>query len=351
MYTITSGETTPVSNNSSFDGGQHMSGENIVWVGKEDGDLEVYLVSINRPITTAPADGAVLTNNLRPTYEWKPISPEPSYYKLLIKDASNNVVVSKLYIASDVCNSTTCSVKSPIDLPEGNGYKWFIQGKFSDGTWTKYSYAQTFDIATHITKFTPTYVEKLNIPRPEFSWRNVPWDAAKYQLTVTRKVNGSVVSTNTYQPLESAVCIGITCTFRVTDDYTFGVHAWKLRAYKPSIGWTSYGGEWNIVLNTQIPFIYPRNNDVVDTGTPTFSWDDLDWVEDYEVMIRNASNVTLRRYVLDADSVCAAGQCDWTLAGMTLLDGKDYIWYVRGMSDVDGIGAWGPSKTFAVDLP
>ena len=104
-------------------------------------------------------------------------------------------------------------------------------------------------------------------------------------------------------------------------------------------------------MNSQIPFIYPRNNNTVDTATPTFSWEDLDWVDDYEIMIRDSANLnTLLRTVLNSDSACSASQCDWTLAGLSLQDGEDYVWYVRGMSSTYGTGPWGPKKTFSVDL-
>ena len=144
--------------------------------GNTDWILSTIGLPTQRPVSLSPADGTTFTNTLRPTFEWRQLSPAPHYYKIYIKDSSNNLVHSQLFMSSQVCNSYKCTAQITSDLPEHSGYSWSVRGYNGDSAWSLYSYYKTFNVTPFVIKLAPSYGEIITLPRPEFQWRNVPWD-------------------------------------------------------------------------------------------------------------------------------------------------------------------------------
>lgn len=301
------------------------------------------------PVTTAPASGAVFTDTLTPAMSWERSSEQPLKYQIIIRDSSNNLLSVQTTTAPTYCDSTTCNWTLVDDLPDME-LKWAAKAFKVGYGWSPISDYKTFNISPHIVRTAPKSGDFISIARPLLEWRNVSWGATKYTIRVERKILGTVVDTYVYAVNTSDVCSGVNCSYRVPDDYAYPVYSWMMRAYKPSIGNTDYIGIWNMVVDSGAKRITPDKNEVVTVAHPLLKWDNIDWPEQYDIMLRDESDTTILRLQLNSADVCSGDTCEWTVQGVTLTDGV-YSWYVRGLHPIYGNGRWGVKLPFTVSLP
>jgi FtsP/CotA-like multicopper oxidase with cupredoxin domain len=70
-----------------------------------------------------------------PIFEWEVVAGATDYRLWLRNDSTNTILIDQLYTATQVnCNTTTCSLPTPVALTDGN-YRWLIRSKNTFWGW------------------------------------------------------------------------------------------------------------------------------------------------------------------------------------------------------------------------
>ncbi|GAB4530012.1 MAG: hypothetical protein OHK0046_50310 [Anaerolineae bacterium] len=224
------------------------------WLG--NGDYTVYLkanvgdwqgpfnFSLNVPapgvVTLQPITNTTLS---RPTLNWTLTGngTRTSWFQVYVAPASNlaNGLVYNWYSRRDVCEATTCSLPSPVDLINGS-YVLYIRswgaGGFSTGGFANSGWAgpENFDIAAPIV----TDITGLTASVPLLSWIHEP-SLTWYQVWIGSPgpdFNQAYLQWH----LASELGCDVLCTLTIPDGIAPGTYAWYVQGWNAA-GFTQNG--------------------------------------------------------------------------------------------------------------
>lgn len=237
----------------------HMNlsqGEYVIEVREEkqitSQSIYVQINETDQPESNYPPDAATLVAPLQsiqeqfPVFTWKKES-SASWYRLYIRNESQNQVFARWYEAADICSGAHCSVVLDLQLPK-DAYKWFVKSWNDYGS--KWSKGLLFTV--DIRKNPP---DKINLISPmglvsgsfpEFIWNTDP-KASWYKIYIAG--TGSEKNYEYAQWYEIADndsdypeidCSDDKCTLLITTHFAAGSFKWRVK------GWNEDGpGVWS----------------------------------------------------------------------------------------------------------
>ncbi|MDZ7722211.1 MAG: FISUMP domain-containing protein [candidate division KSB1 bacterium] len=128
------------------------------------------------------------------------------------------------------------------------------------------------------------------------------------------------------------------------DSLNDGLYYWQVRASRNG-KWSDWSDVWRFTLDTRGPeapsLTQPADGSVLDTDTPTLSWQQVSEAQTYEVVIDTRSAFTA--------PVARDTALNETLYTPSSLDDASYVWRVRACDAQGHWGAWSEIWSFVVD--
>ena len=180
------------------------------------------------------------------------------------------------------------------------------------------------------------YVWKEQVP---FDWEDVP-DATGYVLQYARNENFTSADE------EETVNSSFTVTFGISEDELI---YWRVKAVGDA--WES---EWSEVWSFTTSYIpapvklTPENNSTMTETVITYTWEAVDFVEYYNLLVEEVSPETeVHNQSYDADVYCNETTCSVTVADELTPD--EYQWGVTPHEGDHSFSGWGGRNVFTVE--
>lgn len=312
--------------------------------------------------------GTPTTYLANPEFSWDiPLSSyiqDLTAYEVYLANQQGQVIYNNVLLASDICDSTTCTAQLGLSLSAGT-YTWYVRSYSVSVGYSIWSTAQFLQIFM-LTQDTPRTT--LNNPNgdPTFTWQNMsefPW----YELYVG---NASGQIYNFWY--ESATqCSGLPTNCSVNPiqqnnavPLVDGDYQWYVRGWNE----TSYGiwsGPIAFKLDATPPALPSLDSGFVqDTNTlrPRFVWQAPENSTYFYLYVGTSSGTQVWLAQLSRAEVCGTldgVHCEVTIP-VNLTDGNDYVAYLQsgnagGASTTLGtpgnIAGWQGPIAFTVDVP
>jgi len=311
---------------------------------------------------TPPVPGAITlvspvnestTADWKPTFTWNVEATSDSYLLYVYKKSGSTVTVmhNQWYTSADAsCGAETCSVTPDVTLGGGT-YYWSVRGKnpSGNGPWSAVKSFTNPPAPEQVILCSPANVSTTADWNPTFAWETSV-GAQTYQLYIYKKsgTTTTVVHSKSYT-FEEAGCGDGTCEIKPNITLGGGTYYWKVRGINPS-GKGKWSSAWSLTTPAkpgQVSLIAPTVT--ANTTTPEFSWNSVERAEEYILyvympngtVVHNAA-YTPAEALCDSDTVCSI-----TPPGLTLKNGKNYLWKVRAKNP-SGKGAWSDVLAFQV---
>ncbi|MBN2499333.1 MAG: hypothetical protein JXB38_01120 [Anaerolineales bacterium] len=288
------------------------------------------------PVLISPPDGAII-DYPRPELVWTQRSWIDWYQVEITPDGE---APQSRWVNASVCSTGDCTWTVNFTMADGD-YDWRVRG-YTAVVATSYwstSAAMTVQAAPQLNS--PANGGTVDDPKPDLSWDALSW-AEWYLLEVYDSGLGL-----TSRWLDAAtVCSTGVCNFSTAftlaaDDYT-----WRVMGYTAGMPVSPWSATWSMEVVTPT-LISPTDGATVDTGRPSFSWDELSWADWYELVIEPQGGGTpILSAWLDDVPLCSGGTCSWPVY-ITLSDGA-YQWKVRGYTAAYAVGPYATPNAMTV---
>jgi len=277
------------------------------------------------PLPNMPIDG-YYTSSSTPALSVTAVTGAAQYQFQIATD----VGFSGIQI-DETATSTSYAVPKTLGLQYGT-YFWHAQAIDKAGNPSGWSSIRSLSIT--ILK-SPVPGSFLTGAAPTFTWTPMP-AALEYQVQVARTSNFSSPEIDTTQ-------VGGLSYLAPSLDY--GLHYWRMRAYFPS-GWTAWTPAWQVTLipapATAPTLSAPPNAALVNTHTPTLSWNAIYGDDTYQIQIDTVNTFAHPVQTFTGSTGVVSYKAS------TLSDGT-YYWRVKAINYLGAIGPWSKSNSFTVD--
>ncbi|MBN2500379.1 MAG: C39 family peptidase [Anaerolineales bacterium] len=289
--------------------------------------------SLAYPIQITPANGDSI-DQLRPVLTWGIPDWTPAQYHIRVDTADGETNMVDVWVsAASVCGVSECTWTVNTSFTEGD-YEWQMRAYTAGVGASTFSPEWAFTINSAVVLLTPTNGETVDFLKPTFTWNKSSWSPAQYNLIV-EPAGGGTALINAWLN-GGAVCGADECSWTPASYLSDGDYQWRVQAYTSGYG----AGVWSTpyalsVAATPTP-IEPVDGELTDYPRPEFVWEELSWVEWYQVEITPDGGSAASRWV--NASACSAGECTWA-ANYTMADNA-YDWRVRGYTAAMATGYW-----------
>jgi subtilisin family serine protease/LysM repeat protein len=278
-----------------------------------------------------------------PSYKWETIQGATKY-QLKVTKETGEVLITAWFNTSDVCSSSSCSVKPSKTLVPGN-YKWQIQSASASGVG---SWSGTMDFTVSDTALGAATLEspsgEITDPQPDFKW-NVVENATKYQIKITDSAGTDVMSS---WKESTAVCSGASCTIKADINLEAGDYTWQIQAANATTD-----GPWSSTLSFKVTVtslgkaILVSPTGEISDKQPIYEWKPVEQATKYQLRVSDAAGKDVVTSWYDMKTICTTESC--RVRTTNVLELGDYTWYVES-SNTSGNGPWSDSQAFNVKL-
>jgi hypothetical protein len=287
------------------------------------------------PTLSAPA-GTITTRT--PTFTWSAVAGATSY-DLYVAIPFGAAVINMTDLAPTVCTGAICSQASPVSLPTGQDYVWWVRAKnaFGPGDWSaSLQFRVTLPGPPATTVVAPSGP---GTPRtPTYTW-NVVGSATFYYLWV--QPIGGAPAIQTWYP-SGAVCGPVTCSVTPSTELLTGV---TYNAWVQTWNADNFGGWSPTVTFSTSPMTTTGPTGTVNTPAPIYTWNRVPGAITYDLWVEPTGGAPVVR-TLVSDATCGATTC--SVVPRNELANGPHSWWVRPLYGSVS-GAWSAEGTFAVD--
>jgi hypothetical protein len=300
---------------------------------------EVWTFTINSAIDLVAPDAEETVDFIKPTFTWNRPSWAPALYNVVVEpDGGGTALIDVWVDGGAVCGAEECTWTPSSYLQDGD-YQWRVLGYTSGYGSSAWSEARLLTVGATPTPMLPGDGGMTEYPRPDLTWKELSW-VEWYQLEITPD-GGSAQS---YWIGDDACNTG-ECTWTVNFTMADGEYSWRVRGYSAAVA-TSYWSEtWTFTVGATPQLSSPVDGATVDDPKPELEWDDVSWVEWYQLEVYD-SGLGLTTRWLAAGDVCSGGVCSYETA--FTLQPDDYTWHVRGYTAGMPVSPW--SETWSMTL-
>ncbi len=308
------------------------------WSALSDPFFFNYLSPPPEAVTPIEPIASVTTSS--PNFQWELLANVDTY-ELLVYDRNLQAVVHRqFYGADEICTANSCGVSpAGLTLKSSTRHFWRVRAR-SSGGWSELSEPFYFDYLMDTPAQSITAVSPLNVASsasPTFQWIELD-DTDAYELLVFDRFTETVAHRKFYN--SDAICTAGTCSVRPTDvDLNFSTrHFWRVRARTACV-WSALSSPFYFDYLSAPPGpvtpIAPLA--LIDTPSPSFQWEDLGNVDSYELLVYDrAIEAVIYRQFHGANSICTAGSCKLSPAGISVNFSTRHFWRVRSQNS----GGW-----------
>ena len=292
------------------------------------------------PVPLTPVVGASL-NDTTPVFTWKPVTGA-SQYRIQLSDTADFASIGRDELISD-------TTYTDIGLPEGLFY-WRVMSKNPLGIESPWSDVFSFVIDT-TAPTGPSLSSPINGASvegtPTLEWGAVS-DANGYMVEIDDSFGFSapVVYSNPATTDGQA----ITSTSLKPTTLAAGVtYYWHVRSRDAAGNWGSWSSTRSFNTASPVPqapqLSSPSTGIVINTSTPTLSWNAVDYGARYEVQISSdpafisADFEKVLKSPGELSHIAAAGMADAT----------KYYWRVHALNNASVAGPWSEVRNFIID--
>ncbi|MBK9602334.1 MAG: hypothetical protein IPO36_10905 [Anaerolineales bacterium] len=279
------------------------------------------------PTLSSPANAASVSGT--PAFSWASVATAAKYQFEYDNDADFS---SPVYTSADL----TTTSHTPPSIAQGV-YSWHVRAKDAAGNWGPWSTARTVTIFPLVpatpTLVSPAYGALSRDPAVTLTW-NAMSNAATYQVQVDNNSTFSSPEFDTTTPDTSIL----------TTEFPDGVYYWRVRQTDILGGVSLWSTVWRVTIIRPTPNAPATDTPaIVDTtGTPTFTWNSVQYGVNYIVQVDNDSNFSSPLVDDVADTL--------SRSFVTPFASGQYYWRVRAISEYGIIGPWSTTWTLTVDL-
>ena len=274
----------------------------------------------------SPADGS-RTTDTTPTFSWNAV-PGVAEYELQIADSDAGVE------GATVQSVTGPSYTPTTALVNKQTHYWRVRAKAGDGQYGAWSEVQSLSVNWGIISgLSPATGGETPDTTPALSWDAVP-GAAGYEVQIADSEAGVDSA-----PVVEVIGTSYTPSTALANKQT---HYWRVRAK----GGDGQYGAWSEVQSLSVNLgtvsgLSPADGSRTTDTTPTFSWNAVPGVAEYELQIASS----------EADVEEATAQSVTGISytpTMALTDQQTYYWRVRAKDGAGQYGAWSAATSIQI---
>jgi hypothetical protein len=284
------------------------------------------------PTLTSPANGSI-SQNPAPALNWTAMPNAASYQVQMDK---NSTFSSPEFDGNSATNTIT-----PTSLVDGIYYWRVRQTNILGGTslWSaawRVTISQPIPAAPNGNSLRTLELPTSDTGLPTFNWSSVEYGKT-YQLQVAdNETFTDPIFDDTADTTERTL----------TEPLAIGEYFWRVRAineYGTAGPWTE---TWTITVD--IPpaaptLLLPSESTISLNGEASFSWQDAENAEKYQIQVDNAEDFSSPEFDDTATQI--------TRELVTALTDGTYFWRVRGLNIYDTAGEWSDVRSFTVSIP
>lgn len=285
----------------------------------------------------SPPDDFIATDPAL-TFEWER-QPHADSYRLQINDVHGAAVFTR-NISADTCD-LTCTFTMPSapewKPPVNKKLMWTVTARkiLNDAIY------QAKPSRTIIPRFLPASIAQTsptsNAPITSqfvtFTWKDNPRIDA-YQIVITdpaKKLKKVGWSPRGVFGCDGTMCSALVDMTAFNTPSPKGIYKWQVFGRRDETAGSTKGSKQSFIANfypTPMTLTSPIAGETLDTTTPTFTWNPVDDLRQYQVIVRKVTTgKQFRSAWVDAETVCAADVC--TLNSLTVPTGA-LEWEVWG---------------------
>ncbi|MDZ7722880.1 MAG: FISUMP domain-containing protein [candidate division KSB1 bacterium] len=276
-----------------------------------------------------PGADSLLFQN-KPALAWQNC-PGAVSYDLQIDDQQD-------FSAPEISESALTAAELTLETPLSDAtWHWRVRPRDEQDTPGHWSDVRTFRINTGAPD-APVLIapadQSVLSALPKLQWKDQP-DIQAWHVRVDDQPGFSS---------PEAQDLTLTESMFFPDSLSDRLYYWQVRA-RYTGPWGGWSDIWRFTLDTRGPeapsLTQPADGSVLDTDTPTLSWQQVSEAQTYEVVIDTSSAFTA--------PVARDTALNETLYTPSSLDDASYVWRVRARDAQGHWGAWSETWSFVVD--